>query len=234
MTIWPRVLLLILAFLCASCTAPVAFVSPCAPGPDPNNNSCQPSSPVTQTKMAFDSNFSPSNSLSVTFNGQDITSALSPPPAPNGTSTAGLPRPPNPSYYTTATQTLQANATCGFFCVYPTKTVTFTPPGIAISAAGQNFPNIPVSASLSAPSKAFVVTPAIQNVSVAVTLTANLPAVRFMSSPQGPASTSLTVNVSGEAIFYLKAVQGSPGQQFTVSGVAPGLLRGSQSGAIAP
>jgi hypothetical protein len=152
MTIWPRVLLLILAFLCASCTAPVAFVSPCAPGPDPNNNSCQPSFPVTQTKMAFDSNFSPSNSLSVTFNGQDITSALSPPPAPNGTSTAGLPRPPNPSYYTTATQTLQANATCGFFCVYPTKTVTFTPPGIAISAAGQNFPNIPVSASLSAPS----------------------------------------------------------------------------------
>jgi hypothetical protein len=174
--------------------------------------------------------FNPSNSLSVTYNGQDITSALSPAPAPGGTSTVGLPPPPSPKYYTTATQTLQANATCGFFCVYPTKTVTFTPPGIAIGGQGPNFPNIPLSASLTTPSIAFVLTAI--NVSAPVTLTANSSSVQFMSSPQGPASSSLTLTVNGEGTFYLKGVRGSPGQTFTVTAVSPGLLRGSQTGTI--
>jgi hypothetical protein len=231
-----RVPLCIVALLLARCTAPVGFISPCAPGPNPNSNSCQASSPVTQGAISFAPNFDPSNPLTVKYDGQVITGNLSPPPAANGTSTFVLPAPPNPSYYTTPSHMLEADATCGFFCVYPAKTVTFTPPQIGISAAGNNFPNIPVSASLTAPSRAFVVTAPIINSPVSVTLTANPAIVQFMASPGGLGSSTLVVPVTGgEATFYVQGAGGAVvNTTFTITGTAAGCQVGMQSGTITP
>ncbi len=232
-----QVPLLLLATLCTGCVAPIAFISPCAPGPDPNNNSCQASAPVTQTTMSFDTNFDPSNSLAVTYDNQAITGNFSPPPAPGGNSSAPLPPPPGPNYYTTGSHVLQASSTCGFFCVYPTKTVTFTPPSLAVSSASAtNFPNNPVSASLTVPARTFVVTNPIMNSTVQVTLTANPPVVLFMASPQGPGSSAITVPVTGgEASFYVRGVGGTPlNTAFTITGIAAGCQIGVQSGTITP
>ncbi len=183
-----RGFLCLLLLLSSGCVSPLAFTSPCPPGPDPNNNSCAATGPVTSGTMVFASNFDPSNSLTVTYDGQVITNILTPSPGPNGTSTFPLPPPPNVDIYASPTHTLQAAATCGFFCVYPTKTVTFTVLKLAVSAASAtNFPNQPITASLSSPSEAFVVTGF--GSPVAVTLQANTPYVQFLTSPKGTPPT---------------------------------------------
>jgi hypothetical protein len=228
-----RRLLCLLLLLSSGCVSPLAFTSPCPPGADPNNSSCTASGPVTSGTMVFASNFDPSNALTVTYDGQVITNLLTPPPAPNGTSTFPLP-PPQYFGYATPTNTLQAAATCGFFCVYPTKTVTFTVLKLAISAASAtNFPNQPVTASLSSPSQAFVVTGV--GSPVTVTLQANTPYVQFLSSPEGTPQPSLTLTVSGEATFWLKAIPPIlPPSIMTVSATAPGFLEGDQMCTVVP
>ncbi len=233
MVIYLRRLLCLLLLVSPGCVSPLAFTSPCPPGPDPNNSSCTASGPVTSGTMVFASNFDPSNSLTVTYDGQDLTNTLTPPPSPNGTSTFPLP-PPQYFGYATATNTLQAAATCGFFCVYPTKTVTFTVLKLAISAASaNNFPNQPVTASLSSPSQAFVVTGSASP--VAVTLQADTPYVQFLSSPNGTPESSLTLNVNGEATFWLKAIPPIlPPSNVTVSATAPGFLEGDQMCMVIP
>jgi hypothetical protein len=133
-----------------------------------------------------------------------------------------------------SSHTLQANATCGFFCVYNTKTVTFTVPQIVISAAGVNFPNIPVSASLTTPRADVRHLQHHCNATVPVTITANPPVVQFMNAPQCSATNSLNVTiVGGETGFYVQGVQGTPiGTSFTLTGIGAGCQIGMQTGMI--
>jgi len=226
--------LCLLLLLLTGCVAPVAFTAPCAPGPNPNSNSCQAYGPVTQATMSFASNFDPSNSLTVTFDGQTVTNLLTPPPAPNGTSTLPLPQPPTPNYYTSATQTLTASATCGFFCVYPTKTVTFTPLALSIGSVETGVgPVGPLNVQLSAaPLLAFiVVSPQPSSATFSVTLTASPPGmVTFATSPSGPGNPSITLPVTGEARVYLQAL--GPTGSFTVSVTAPGAQAVQQPGTV--
>ena len=228
-----RRLLCLLLLLSSGCVSPLAFTSPCPPGPDPNNSSCTASGPVTSGTMIFASNFDPSNSLTVTYDGEVITNTLTPSPGPNGTSRFPLPT-VDIEYFGTPTHTLQAAATCGFFCVYPTKTVTFTVLKLAVSAASaNNFPNQPVTASLSSPSQAFVVTGT--GSPVAVTLQADTPYVQFLSSPNGTPQPSLTLNVVGEATFWLRAIPPIlPPSIVTVSADAPGFVEGDQMCKVVP
>jgi hypothetical protein len=228
-------LVIVLALLCGGCVAPVAFTSPCAPGPDPNNNSCAASAPVTSATIAFASNFDPAvNDLTVAFDGQNVTNTLTPAPVANGTSTFPLPA-SAPAYYTTASHTLTADAICGFFCVFPTKTVTFTVPRVQVSGQGENFPNVPVSASLTTPTINFAQSTLLGTPTGPVTLTASPPIVLFGATPNGAFGATLTVQVNGQAQFYVKAGKGaSPKQTFTVTGTAPGLQLGTQAGVITP
>jgi len=225
--------LCLLLLLLTGCVAPVAFTAPCAPGPNPNSNSCQATAPVTQATMSFASNFDPSNSLTVTFNNQTVTNLLTPPPAPNGTSTLLLPQPPTPNYYTSATQTLTASATCGFFCVYPTKTVTFTPLVLSIGSVVTGVgPVGPLNVQLSTPLLAFVVvSPQPSSATFSATLTASPPGmVAFATSPSGPSSPSITLPVAGEARVYLQAV--GPTGSFTVMVAAAGVQAVQQPGEV--
>lgn len=218
--------------LFTGCVAPVAFTAPCPPGPNPNSNSCQATAPVTQATMAFDSNFDPSNSLTVTFNGQSVTGLLTPPPAPNGTSTLPLPPPPNPSYYTSPAQTLTASATCGFFCVYQTKTVTFTPLALSIGSVVTGVgPVGPLNVHLSTPLLTFVTVSPFPSATVSATLTATPPGmVAFATSPSGPGSPSLALAVNGEAAVYLQAL--GPAGSFTISVVATGVQEFQRPGTV--
>jgi len=224
--------LCLLLLLLTGCVAPVAFTAPCAPGPNPNSNSCQATAPVTRATMAFASNFDPSNSLTVTFNGQTVTNLLTPPPAPNGTSTLPLPQPPSPNYYTSSTQTLTASATCGFFCVYPTKTVTFTPLAFSIGSVKTGVgPVGPLNVHLSAPLLAYVSVSQFPSPTISTTLTASPPGmVAFATSPSGPSSPNMTLAVSGQAPVYLHAL--GPTGSFTVSVTAAGVQAAQQPGTV--
>jgi hypothetical protein len=78
---WFLPLSFLVALSCYGCTAPLAFTSPCPAGPDPNNNNCAATAPVSGATISFASTFDPSNSLTVTFDGQTITNSLKPYPA---------------------------------------------------------------------------------------------------------------------------------------------------------
>jgi hypothetical protein len=70
---------------------------------------------------------------------------------------------------------------------------------------------------------------------VAVTLQADTPYVQFLSSPDGIAQPSLTLNVTGEATFWLKALpQILPGSTMTVSATAAGFQEGDQMCTVIP
>jgi hypothetical protein len=116
------------------CVAPYEFTSPCAPDSNSTPPGCY-NGPGTQASIHFDSNFDPSNPPTVQLNGVDISKTLWPPPAPNGTSVIPLPPPDqsvlppdNPYTYWNSQNQLTADSPCGFFCVYPTKSMWFNVP----------------------------------------------------------------------------------------------------------
>jgi hypothetical protein len=131
------------------------------------------------------------------------------------------------------------NDTCGFFCVYPTITMTFTPPTLSIFAPSPN-QNAPVVGSIAVPTQAtFVIlgVPAGAG-GTTVTLTASPQIVNFKTTPNGPGSPSISLAFpqgQSEGRFYVQAVS-SPapmiGTSFTVTGTAPGFQVGTQPGSI--
>jgi hypothetical protein len=226
------------ALVCAGCVSPVTFTAPCSVIAANQSLNCNAQGPATQATLIFNSNFNPSNSLTLTYDGQTITNLLQPPPTPNGTSNAPIPPSP-PNFYTNgAAHTLVVDDTCGFFCVYPSVSLTFTPATVSVFAPSLQ-ENAPITGTLSAPSLAFVALGApLPSGATPVTLTANPPIVQFGATQSGPFSNQLTLPVSAaanEAKFFVQGIKGQqPGTSFTVSAAVPGYQIGTQAGSIQP
>lgn len=227
--------------LCAGCVSPVSFIPP--PG-TPGGTASSPldyaNGPVTQGAVTFASNFYPGNSLTISYasNGgpaQDITGLVTPPPAPNGTSTFPLPPPPNPNYYSkigldifSNRETLTIASTCGFFCVYPTKTLTFVAPALAVNG----LPALVSHGTLDYGIAILNGTSSGVSVPVVVTVTA-APAgvVAFATSPNGFGTPNLTVTApDGFASFYLQSL--GPAGNFTITATAPGVESNTFPGTV--
>lgn len=223
-------------FVCTGCVTPVTFTQPCQVIAANKTNTCNAQAPATQATVIFASNFDPSSSLSVTYDGKDVTSLLQPPPAANGTSNIAIPQPPG-AYPAGASHTMTIDDTCGFFCVYPTITMTFTPPTLSIFAPSPG-QNAPVVGTIAVPTQATFVDLAVPAGSggTTVTLTANPPIVNFKATPTDPGSTSFPLTIGTgqfEGQFYVQAKPGQTvGTQFTVTGTAPGFQVGTQPGSI--
>ncbi|WP_323117817.1 hypothetical protein [Burkholderia alba] len=232
-------LLAAIALLSSGCVAPVAFTNPCQVISANGTGSCKATEPVTSATVIFNTNFDPSNAFSLTYDNVDVTSKLTPPPAAGGTSHLPLPQPPSPANYpTTAAHALVANDTCGFFCVFPSVTMNFTPPQLLFAATADQ---TPVVAGLSTPQFAVVQLDSVLSLStpMAVTITANPPIVSFSATQDGPRSggpyvATMQVNTN-YAVFYLHANEGaSQGMNFTLHGTASGVSDGNQSGVVVP
>jgi hypothetical protein len=187
--------------------------------------------------VIFNTNFDPSSGLSVTYDGKDVTGLLQPSPAANGSSNIAIPQPPAGGYPSGSSHTMTINDTCGFFCVYPTITMTFTPPTLSIFAPSPS-QNAPVVGSIAIPTQATFVDLAVPAApgGTTVTLTANPPIVNFKATPTDPGSTSFPLTIGAgqiEGSFYVQAIPGQTvGTPFTVTGTASGFQVGTQSGSI--
>jgi len=232
-------LALIAALLGAGCVSPVTITAPCSVIAANQSLTCNAGGPATQATLIYNTNFDPANSLTLTYDSVAITNALLPPPAPSGTSNAPIPPPPQKNYYTNgASHTLAVNDTCGFFCVYPTVSVTFTPAPLYVFAPSPQ-QNAPINGSLGMPSPAFVELGApLPSGTTQVTLSASPPIVTFGETQFGPFSNQITVPISAsanEAEFFVQGIKGQTvGTAFTVTATVPGYQIGTQPGSITP
>jgi hypothetical protein len=233
------VLAVVICVGCVSgCVSPVTFTAPCQVIAANKSGSCMASGPATQATLIFGTNFDPSNSLNLTYDGQNVTANLTPAPAPGGSSSLSIPPSP-PSYYTGGgSHTMVVNDTCGFFCVYPSVTMTFTPGTISIFAPSPQA-NMPVVGSLATPTQATFISLTngpVPSGTVSVTLSASPQIVWFESSPGVTGQKSITVPISAgsnEAMFYVQGMPGETiGKPFTVTAIAAGYQLGMQAGSI--
>jgi hypothetical protein len=222
----------------AGCVSPVTFTAPCSVIAANQSGSCMANGPATQATLIFNTNFDPSNSLTLTYDNTPITNSLLPPPAPGGSSNAPIPPSP-PRYYTGGgSHTLVVSDTCGFFCVYPSVTMTFTPAPLYVFAPSPQ-QNAPINGSLTMPAPAFVELGApLPSGTTQVALTASPSIALFGETQFGPFSSQLTIPVSAganEAEFFVKGAAGQiPGTPFTVTATTAGYQSGTQSGSIGP
>jgi hypothetical protein len=232
-------LALIAALAGAGCVSPVTFSAPCSVIAANQSVSCMANAPATQATLTFNTNFDPASSLTLTYDNVTITNSLQPPPAPGGTSNAPIPPPPQQNYYANgASHTLAVNDTCGFFCVYPTVSVTFTPAPLYVFAPSPQ-QNAPINGSLSMPSPAFVELGApLPSGTTQATLSASPPIVMFSETQFGPFRSQITIPISAnanETEFFVQGVKGQTvGTPFTVAATVPGYQVGTQPGSIAP
>jgi len=222
--------------VCGGCVSPATFTQPCQVIAKDKTGSCTASAPATQATVVFNSNFDPSGSLHVTYDGTDVTGMLQPPPSPGGSSNVAIPQPPG-GYPAGASHTMTINDTCGFFCVYPTITMTFTPPTLNIFAPSPG-QNAPVVGSIAVPTQATFVDLSVPAGAggTTVTLTASPAIVNFKTTPTDPGGPSLPVVIGPggfEGSFYVQAIPGQTvGTPFTVTGTASGFQVGTRSGSI--
>ena len=181
--------------------------------------------PVPQVQASFTVDFKPAEAWSITLDGVAIT-GWSPTPAPGGTSTA-------PLVYAfsspIAQHTIDTNATCGFFCAYPSDPpVMFTPPQLLYN---QTLP--PLSAVDLKQFKVTAVFVAVQfdrsvPITVTITETSGIQIVKLglSASTLQPVGTPLTVTIpatSTKADFFIESDSiGKYVLNFTATGVTPG------------
>ena len=204
------------AVLATGCTSVIHIVTP---------GTGLSKEPVSQVQASFTVDFKPAEAWSITLDGVAIT-GFSPTPAPGVTSTAPLVL---ASSTPIAQHTIDTNATCGFFCVYPSDPpVKFTPPQLLYNTTLPPLSLINLkqfSAQL-----VFVGVQFDRSVPITVTITetSSLQIVKLGLSPATlqPVGTPLTVTIpatSTKADFYIESDSiGKYTLSFTATGVTPG------------
>lgn len=124
-----------LALAVSACAAPVEIV---APAPATAGTGAPAADPVTQYQVRFGASYK--GGFRASLDGQDITAAFSPPPAPDGVSTAvqgafaagsGVNGRFGTPYWS---HELFVAAECRWYCAATAAAVDFTPPGLRFSA----------------------------------------------------------------------------------------------------
>jgi hypothetical protein len=234
--------------LLVGCTAPLEFTAPCAGTPQSNDVSCDMAVPVSQATIHFDSTFNPSSdALTVQVDGLDATTQLTPAPAPNGTSTLPIPLPSESNgsgAFDTAPIKITVDATCGFFCVYPTKSMTFTPVELSFPPWMAGVSGVVGNVKLQSWTQAAVGTVAQIDTPIQVTVYVSTTGgenqdVRLATTLNGPTSTSIMLTVGkgnggqqSSTPFYI--VAGQTTGTFAVIATATGVAYAGTQGTIVP
>jgi hypothetical protein len=227
--------------LMAGCSSPIHIVSP----------TNQTTDPVTQVVASFNSTFVPTNAWSIDLEKgcaaawctgpksltlvTNLSAGFSPPPNASVTSTAAL----DVSGLTRQqTYTIQAAATCGFFCVYNPENVSFTPEALSYNSISFTSVVTNLSASATSPTSVYVGVQNYRSVPITVTIveTTEPHRVRLGVSPGNMQNPGIPVTVTipandTKAPFY---IEGNVLGLYTLQFTAPGVITGNGGGTVNP
>jgi len=221
-----------LALALAACAAPVEIITPV---PLSAGTGAAAADPVTQYQVHFGSSYK--GGFRASLDGQDITAAFSPPPAPDGISTAaqgafaagsGVYGRFGTPYWS---HELFAAAECRWYCTRNAVVVDFTPPSLRFSAN-----DIPLKQGSTVTLWVEVDRPPSQPMTVVISASNGAGSYAGAISLNGqPAGTPVAVTIppgSASAEFSLTA--GRRRGRFLVTASAPGCQGNGIYGAVMP
>jgi hypothetical protein len=212
--------LLVTALILAGCTSPIHIITPV------QGDNVDPVS----VKVNFLSKFDPSQSWSVSLDGQKL-SGFTPTPAPGATSVV----PVNFPQGWKGEHVVKTHAVCGFFCVWDSEEVHFSPPHLRWNSTTNSVASKLVQFQGQAAWAGVQYAPTVPiNVTIQETTSPPKVSVGLTSNAMSPPGTPLVVTIpagSTKGDFFLRA-QSSGLFTFLLS--APGVTPEEVQGSTAP